>query len=207
MMITRICFVRHGDVDNPQQVFYGRLPGFGLSKEGHQQAHAAAVALCKEPIAAIYTSELQRARETADEIHALCPDLQPIPSPLLLEVYSPYDGTPRHEMVAHGWDLYKGIPPEYEQPADVLARARRFIARVRVRHAGQHVVAVTHGDVIAFLTLWAYGYPVAPRSRQALRKTGIPEGYPAHGSITTLSYRGSEDGERPAMEHVVPYSP
>jgi len=204
-MTTRISFVRHGDVDNPQQVFYGRLPGFGLSEEGHRQAHAAAVALCKEPIAAIYTSTLQRARETADEIHALCPELQMIPSPLLLEVYTPYDGTPRDEMVARGWDLYKGIPPQYEQPANVLARAQRFIARVRAHHVGQHVVAVTHGDVIAFLVLWAHGYPAAPRSRHALPQAGIPEGYPAHGSITTFFYRSGEEGELPAMEHVVPY--
>lgn len=204
-MTTRISFVRHGDVDNPQKVFYGRLPGFGLSKEGRRQAHAAAVALCVEPIAAIYTSQLQRARETALEIFALCPELQLIPSPLLLEVYSPYDGTPRDEMVARGWDLYKGIPPQYEQPPDVLARARQFIARVRARHLGQHVVAVTHGDVIAFLALWAHGYPAAPRSRRFLRQAEIPEGYPAHGSITTFSYHDSEEGELPAVEHVVPY--
>lgn len=204
-MTTCISFVRHGEVDNPQRIFYGRLPGFGLSEEGRRQAHAAAVALCEEPIAALYTSELQRARETAEEIHALCPELQPILSPFLLEVYSPYDGTPRDEMVARGWDLYKGIPPEYEQPPNVLDRARQFIARVRARHAGQHVVAVTHGDVIAFLALWAHGYPAAPRSRQALHEAGIPEGYPAHGSITTFSYRGGEEGELPAVEHIVPY--
>jgi broad specificity phosphatase PhoE len=201
---TRISFVRHGEVDNPQQVFYGRLPGFGLSEEGRRQARAAAVTLCEEPVAAIYTSQLQRALETAEEIHVRCPELQLIPSPLLLEVYSPYDGTPRDQMVARGWDLYNGIAPQYEQPPEVLARVRQFIARVRARHLGQYVVAVTHGDVIAFLVLWAHGYPASPRSRQSLPRAGIPEGYPAPGSITTFSYRSSEEGEVPAMKHVVP---
>jgi broad specificity phosphatase PhoE len=201
---TRISFVRHGEVDNPQQVFYGRLPGFGLSKEGHCQARAVAAALAKQPIAAIYASELQRARETAEEIRSGHPGLELIPSPLLLEVYSPYDSTPRNEMIARGWDLYEGIPPEYEQPQDVLARAHQFIACVRARHAGQHVVAVTHGDVIAFLVLWANGYPASPSSRDALRRIGIPKGYPAPGSITTFSYRTDENAERPAMEHIVP---
>lgn len=63
---TRISFVRHGTVDNPRDVFYGRLPGFVLSVEGDRQARAAAEALRHEPIAAIYTSPMRRARQTAD---------------------------------------------------------------------------------------------------------------------------------------------
>lgn len=204
-MTTRLSFVRHGDVHNPEQVFYGRLPGFGLSDTGRRQACAAAATLREKPIAAVYTSQLRRARETAEEIRALHPDLQLIPSPLLLEVYSPYDGTPRDKMIARGWDLYAHVPPGYEQPPDVLTRARKFIACVRARHAGQHVVGVSHGDVIAFLVLWAHRCPIGRRSRQALREIGIPEGYPSPASITTFSYHTSDSAEVPDMEHVVPY--
>ncbi len=110
-MTTRLSFVRHGNVHNPKRVFCGRLPGFGLSEVGRRQARAVAEYLRSEPLAALYTSELRRARETAQEICSLHPGLSLLRSPLLLEVYSPYDGTPHDEMVARGWDLYQGIPP------------------------------------------------------------------------------------------------
>jgi broad specificity phosphatase PhoE len=61
-----IYLVRHGEVFNPQQIIYGRLPGFGLSDLGQEQVKAAAAAL--EPFApfdVLYSSPLQRAQESA----------------------------------------------------------------------------------------------------------------------------------------------
>ena len=205
-MTTRLSFVRHGDVHNPRRVFYGRLPGFGLSETGRRQARAAAESLRDESLAALYTSELQRARETAAIIQTAHPGLVPIPSPLLLEVHSPYEGTPQSVMRGRSWDLYSGTPAGYEQPADVLARARRFSARVRARHPGKRVVAITHGDLIAFLILWAHGHPPDPLLKPALGGIGIPTGYPVPASITTFSYHTEDEDERPDMEHVVPYA-
>ena len=205
-MTTRLSFVRHGEVQNPKRIFYGRLPGFGLSEAGRRQAYAAAESLRKAPLRALYTSELLRARETADIIQSAHAELVPIPSPLLLEVYSPYEGTPYRVMEGRGWDLYNSMPAGYEQPADVLARVHQFIARMRVRHSGEHIVAVTHGDPIAFLILWAHGRRVGPQSQAALYEIGIPGGYPQPASITTLTYCKGEDAEVPAVEHVVPYA-
>jgi broad specificity phosphatase PhoE len=204
-MTTRLSFVRHGAVHNPQQVFYGRLPGFGLSETGCRQARATAEYLRDESIAALYTSELRRARETAAIIQSVHPDLVPIPSLLLLEVHSPYEGTPQSVMQGRSWDLYSGVPPGYEQPADVLARVRQFAARARAEHAGSHVIAVSHGDPIAFFVLWAHGRPADPHLKPALGEIGIPGSYPAPASITTFSYHTEDESERPRMEHVVPY--
>jgi probable phosphoglycerate mutase len=204
-MTTRLSFVRHGAVHNPQQVFYGRLPGFGLSATGRRQAYALAEYLRDEPIAALYTSELRRARETAAIIQAIHPELVPIPSPLLLEVHSPYEGTPQSVMRGRSWDLYSDVPSGYEKPDDVLARVRQFVAHVRAEHAGAYVVAVTHGDPIAFYILWAHGRPADPDLKRALGGIGIPNSYPAPASITTFSYKTGNDAERPHMEHIVPY--
>ena len=57
--------VRHGEVFNPQQLLYGRLPGFGLSRRGREQSRAAAQWLRARSLAALYNSPMQRARETA----------------------------------------------------------------------------------------------------------------------------------------------
>ena len=35
-------FLRHGEVENKKDIFYGDLAGYELSKEGHNQAESAA---------------------------------------------------------------------------------------------------------------------------------------------------------------------
>lgn len=60
-----IHFVRHGEVDNPGRVLYGRLDGFGLSERGRQMAARSAGALATRPISRILSSPLERAIESA----------------------------------------------------------------------------------------------------------------------------------------------
>jgi len=64
--------VRHGEVFNPDEVLYGRLPHFGLSDLGKRMASAAADDLMARgrTVAALYTSPLQRARESGEPIAA-----------------------------------------------------------------------------------------------------------------------------------------
>lgn len=67
-MVELVHLVRHGEVDNPRRLIYADLPGFGLSERGWREAAAAADYLAGRPIAAVVTSPLQRARETASAI-------------------------------------------------------------------------------------------------------------------------------------------
>ena len=62
--------IRHGEVENPDGIVYGDLPGFGLSDTGHRQAAAAAELLGTRPIDEVRCSPLQRAVETAQPIAA-----------------------------------------------------------------------------------------------------------------------------------------
>jgi broad specificity phosphatase PhoE len=70
MVADRIHLVRHGEVHNPKGVLYGRLPNFGLSKLGHQMAAKAAHELPESDrkISALFSSPLQRTRESAEPI-------------------------------------------------------------------------------------------------------------------------------------------
>jgi broad specificity phosphatase PhoE len=198
--MTRIHFVRHGAVDNPNRVFYGRLPGFPLSEEGRRQAQAAAEALLPYPIGAVFSSPMQRARETAQYIAALHHGLEVGISELLAEICTPYDGRPVSVAAKRDWDIYSGNEPPHEQPGDVLARVLRFVTLVREQCAGQHIVAVTHGDLIAFLMVWARGMPVTVDSRQVMYKD-----YVAKASITTVTYATASPHEVPTVEYHVPY--
>jgi len=199
--VTSISFVRHGHVHNPEEVYYGRLPGFGLSEHGRREAHAVAEVLHDEAIGAIYSSPMQRALETAEIIRELHPGLSVRISELINEVFSPFDGCSRSELLALNWNLYDGVDPPYEQPIDVLQRTRRLVSHVRRKYPGQQVVAVTHGDVIAFMILWANGTPITAAHKEALREMGLPNGYPAPASISTFVYQTTAQDELPAFEY------
>src|SRR5215472_8072697 len=60
--------VRHGEVDNPGRVLYGRLPGFHLSATGQLMAAAAADFFAERPVTALFSSPLERAQETAQPV-------------------------------------------------------------------------------------------------------------------------------------------
>jgi len=183
-------------VYNPEQVVYGRLPGFPLSKLGERQVQTAAEALHDGSIATVFSSPLLRAQQTAQILLAERPDIPLYTSEALNEVRFFFEGQPLETMFARNWDLYTGVDPAYEQPPDVVARSREFLAQVRREYAGQHVVAVSHGDVIAFTALWAFGVDLIPANKHTLDAHGLGEAYPSPASLLTFTYAPG-DNERP----------
>ena len=65
LLTCTLHLVRHGEVENPRGVIYGRLPGYNLSERGRRQAAAAARRLRDADLAAVWASPLERAQETA----------------------------------------------------------------------------------------------------------------------------------------------
>ena len=66
--ITVVHLVRHGEVENPDGVLYGRLPGYHLSGLGREMAERVAGHLEGRDITHIVSSPLERAQETAAPI-------------------------------------------------------------------------------------------------------------------------------------------
>ena len=56
--MTKISLIRHGLVHNPAEVYYGRLPGYGLAALGRAQAAAAGDYLAGAGIVAVYHSPM-----------------------------------------------------------------------------------------------------------------------------------------------------
>lgn len=204
-METAISFVRHGEVDNPDNVFYGRLSRFGLSDNGKYQAVRAAETLNDSRLAAVFSSPLLRARQTAGELVKLNPHLKLHISSLLAEVASPFDGRPAREVDNLHGDVYTGSDDRFEQPHDIVRRIRKFIRRSIRQYAGDQIAAVTHGDVIAFAVLWAHDQPLLPANKVRLAPLGIPDGYPALASITTFAFRSMRNDEKPSVTYLRPY--
>ena len=201
---TIIHLIRHGEVHNPRQVLYGRLPGFRLSRKGRLQARDAGHQLDGRPIDALFSSPMLRARQTAREIMGPTKQSRVQVSSLINEVLTACEGLPGKDVDARNGDIYTGTPACFEQPGDVVARTREFIRRMRKRHPGGRIVAVTHGDVITFMVLWAKDLALTPENKTRLLKAGYPAAYPAHASITTLVFRTAGEEERPSVEYVKP---
>jgi len=202
---TRLSFVRHGHVHNPEQVIYGRLPGFELSRDGRRQVAHAAGYLDGVDLDALYVSPQLRAQQTAEIIGRAHPDLEIVTEPLINEVDSYFEGHPASEVEARGWDLYTGVDEGYETPIDVAARGWRFIRRVCREHRGAHTLAVSHGDVIAFAILRVMQESVEVARKRTLHRFGITDSYPVTASITTLTFRTKRPDEIPELTYVKPY--
>jgi probable phosphoglycerate mutase len=201
---TSISLVRHGQVYNPRNIFYGRLPRFRLSREGVRQARAVGQALEGQQISALFSSPLLRARQTAGEIISFFPGLELQLSRLLLEIHSPWDGKPSAVVDRRRGDIYTGSDSRFEQPRDVALRVRRFFDRVLKTHRGEKVAAVTHGDVVAFAVLWASRAEVSARCKAGLVEYGVTDGYPATGSITTFLYNSDSVDDPPQVRYIRP---
>lgn len=105
--MNRLILVRHGVVENPARVRYGRLPGFPLSASGRHQAALSAsfLATCSLRNPLLLSSPLERAVETAEILgRQLGVSLQKEDHPL--EIASRYDGLPwgRNLQSAHTFE-------------------------------------------------------------------------------------------------------
>ena len=69
-MSSTVHVIRHGEVENPEKILYGRQPGWALSKRGHEMAGALGEWSTSIDLGALHVSPLQRAQETAAPIAA-----------------------------------------------------------------------------------------------------------------------------------------
>ena len=65
---TIVHLVRHGEVDNPAGLLYGRLPDYHLSELGREMAERVAEDLRERDIVHLRCSPLERAQETVAPI-------------------------------------------------------------------------------------------------------------------------------------------
>jgi broad specificity phosphatase PhoE len=161
---TTIWLARHGEVHNPSNVLYGRLPRMDLSPEGRRQAQALNSFLAERPLAAIYSSPMLRARRTAETIRASHPDLPRVRIDTdLQEIRSGWQGEPLADLEAINWDFYSHPrQPDDESLAIIQARMQRWLDRMLRRHSGAEVVGVSHGDPILILAGTLMGLPLDP---------------------------------------------
>ena len=164
--MTTVWLARHGEVHNPSNVLYGRLPRIRLTPRGQQQARALANILAPRRLEAIYSSPMLRARRTADAVLHRHPELQRVRIDSdLQEVRTGWQGEPIEALERIDWDFYTHPRnPEDESLQAIHDRMMRWLARMLRRHAGAEVLGVSHGDPILILVGILSGLELDPRT-------------------------------------------
>lgn len=151
--------VRHAEVHNPRDILYGRLPRYRLSDRGHEQALLTARFLAARDVAAVYTSPLLRARQTAAILTTYHPGVPIRTDRALLETRTSYEGSP-NSILKPGFSFYDPKPhPEDEDMEEIWQRMSGFVRRMARRHGGETIVAVSHADPITILRVGLEGLP------------------------------------------------
>jgi broad specificity phosphatase PhoE len=148
---TMILLLRHGDVYNPQNIMFNRMPGYHLSEEGKNEAEKLGNTLKSYPISILFTSPLERAEETAAIIAEINFIKTVLTDQRLIEVESTAAGISL-ETIYHQYN-YDTYIPEFldkggETLYDVEKRIISFMEEMRATHACKTIAAVTHGDLI-----------------------------------------------------------
>lgn len=164
-MTTTLWLARHGEVHNPANVLYGRLPRVRLTPKGERQAQALADFLRPRPLTAIYSSPMLRARRTAMAVLASQPALERVRIDSdLQEVRTTWQGEPVSTLEQLDWDFYTHPrDPGDESLRAIHDRMMRWRRRMLRRHAGAEVLGVSHGDPILILVGTLRGVQLDPR--------------------------------------------
>jgi broad specificity phosphatase PhoE len=184
---TIVHLLRHGLVENPSGVIYGRLPGYHLSAEGRLMALAAAEFFAERPVVSLFSSPLERAQETARPVAERL-GLPIVTDERLIESTNHFegmkfgvgDGSLRRP--AHWPYLINPFRPSWGEPyRDVAARMLAMLETARAAAAGAEAVCVSHQ-----LPIW-----VARRKAEDKRLWHNPTAREcATGSVTSFSYSG-----------------
>ena len=161
--MTTILLARHGETDWNRE---GRFQGHAdppLNRTGRAQAVDLSVALMAEQLAAVYSSPLRRALETA-EVLATSHGLEPVPIDDLREVdVGSWSGLTRAEVEERfpaqfaRWLDYGQGWEDGETYEEMGRRAVDALLRVAAAHDGGRVLAVTHGGPIRAAFAFADG--------------------------------------------------
>jgi len=171
--VTTILLARHGETDwNRDDRFQGHADP-PLNAAGRKQARVLADALAGEPLAAVYTSPLRRAAETA-EIVAAPHGLRAEPVEGLREVdVGSWEGLTRADLEQRYPERFRRWLVEHEQGwedgetyAEMGRRVVPALLALAERHDGGRILTVTHGGPIRAAIAAAAGITHAEARRR-----------------------------------------
>jgi broad specificity phosphatase PhoE len=142
--------MRHGEVENPEKILYGRQPGWRLSSRGQEMAETVAKWSAALDLGALHASPLQRAQETAAPIAAQH-KLAIHTDPNLIEAANIFEGKKfelgsgvlRHP--TSWWHLRNPAKPSWGEPySEQIERMLAAVFSARDAAKGKDALVVSH---------------------------------------------------------------
>ncbi|MGZ4509024.1 MAG: histidine phosphatase family protein [Blastococcus sp.] len=173
-----LLLVRHGQTEwNALGLMQGQTAHIPLTELGHAQAAAAADELALLAPGALRSSDLLRARQTAEHCARTTGLPIVVTGALREQGYGVLEGRPSREL----WDVVDWTDPHWaaeggESLADLHTRVGAYLARLRADPPAEVVALVTHGDTIRAAQAVVAG----------LGPSELPAVTPPNGSVTRL---------------------
>ena len=190
---TIVHLLRHGEVDNPRGVLYGRLPGYHLSERGRGMALAASDFFAQRSVVSVFASPLERAVETATPVAERL-GLPVVTDGRLIESANQFEGQSHALRNPANWRyLLNPFEPSWGEPyPEVVARMMAMVVVARQAAAGREAVCVSHQMPIWVTRLHVEGrhYWHNPARREC-----------ALGSVTSFRF---EDAAITGVSYAVP---
>jgi broad specificity phosphatase PhoE len=149
-MSSIVHVIRHGEVENPEKILYGRQPGWRLSQRGEEMAQVIADWSKSIDLGAVHASPLQRAQETAAPI-ARAHSLDITTDEKLIEAANIFEGQ-KFELgsgvLKHpsSWKhLINPWKPSWGEPyEEQISRMLAAVFQVRDAAQGKDAIVVSH---------------------------------------------------------------
>ena len=196
-MAATIHVLRHGEVENPEKILYGRQPGWRLSTRGQEMAKVVANWSKDLDLGAIHASPLQRAQETAVPV-AAAHNLQITTDANLIEAANIFEGKKfelgsgvlRHP--ASWWHLRNPWKPSWGEPYnEQIERMLAAVFAARDAANGKDALVVSHQLPIWILRSAIEGRPMLhdPRKRICTLASVTSLHLDDEGSISGVTYQ------------------
>lgn len=160
---TTILLVRHGQTPTTGKVLPGRAKGLHLAELGHEQANIAASRIAELPITAVYSSPLERAKETAAPISAACGLKTHVERGLSECDFGDWTGRELKDLMKlPEWQTVQRAPSTFRFPngesfIEMQTRMVSALDKLRALHPGGTIVCVSHADTIKAAVAHAMG--------------------------------------------------
>ena len=161
---TTVLLVRHGQTPTTGKVLPGRAKGLHLADEGKRQAEIAAARIGElKRVDAIYSSPLERAKETAAPISAARGLKTTIDRGLLECDFGDWTGAELKKLMKlPEWQTVQRAPSTFRFPngesfTEMQTRMVSALDRLRSPHPGGTIVCVSHADTIKAAVAHALG--------------------------------------------------
>ncbi len=161
---TTVLLVRHGQTPTTGKVLPGRAKGLHLADEGSRQADIAAARIGEmKRVDAVYSSPLERAKETAAPISAARGLRTQIDRGLLECDFGDWTGAELKQLMKlPEWQTVQRAPSTFRFPngesfSEMQTRMVTALDRLRTAHPGGTIVCVSHADTIKAAVAHALG--------------------------------------------------